>query len=87
VQLAAYGLTVNVKKTKVMLIAGAKSEGAALQLARRAKLTYGAVAIDVVPQFKYLGGHFSLPPPSTGVCCTSPDNRCWDGSGSFSGAL
>ena len=49
------GLTVNVKKTKVMLLAGATSEEAALRRVRKARFTYAGSEIEAVPDFKYLG--------------------------------
>lgn len=52
---AERGLTVNLVKTKVMLLAGADSEEEALQRARSARLTFGGGSLEAVPEFKYLG--------------------------------
>lgn len=50
-----WGLTVNITKTKVMLLAGGSNEADAMRLARRARLTYGGKEVEAVPEFKYLG--------------------------------
>ena len=52
---AERGLTVNLVKTKVMLLAGADSEEDAMQRTQRAALTYGGGSLAAVPEFKYLG--------------------------------
>jgi hypothetical protein len=50
-----WGLTVNLSKTKAMLLAGAKDEAEALKSVKRARLTYGGGRIEAVTEFKYLG--------------------------------
>lgn len=52
---AERGLTVNLVKTKVMLLAGADGETEALQRAERARLSYGGGKVEAVSEFKYLG--------------------------------
>lgn len=57
------GLTVNLKKTKAMLLSGtdpdaqhpAKAAAAAVSTVRRARLTYAGGMVEAVPDFKYLG--------------------------------
>jgi hypothetical protein len=48
-------LTVNLTKTKAMLLAGARSEAAALQRVQDASLTFAGASVPTVPQFTYLG--------------------------------
>ncbi len=52
---AERGLTVNLAKTKVVLLAGADSEEDALQRVQSARLTYGGGMLEAAPEFKYLG--------------------------------
>jgi hypothetical protein len=52
---AERGLTVNLTKTEVMVLAGADSEEGALRTVRRAQLTYGGKRLEGTTQFKYLG--------------------------------
>ncbi|KAI7843528.1 hypothetical protein COHA_002770 [Chlorella ohadii] len=52
---AERGLTVNLAKTKVALLAGADSEEDALQRVQSARLTYGGGMLEAAPEFKYLG--------------------------------
>ena len=58
------GLTVNVMKTKVMLLAGAGSADEAVRTVQRAGLTYAGNSVEAVTQFKYLGVVFH--------CCEPP---------------
>ena len=60
---AERGLTVNLTKTEVMLLAGADSEEGALRSVRRAKLTYGGKRLEGTTQFKYLGIVFHCTQP------------------------
>ena len=53
-----WGLTVNLTKTKAMLLAGAASEQEALRIVRQARLTYGGGSVPAVTEFKYLGVQF-----------------------------
>ena len=57
------GLTVNVTKTKVTLLAGATSEATTLATAQRARLTYGGQRVAAVTEFKYLGVVFHCTQP------------------------
>ena len=60
---AERGLTVNLAKTEVMLLAGADSEEGALRTVRRAQLTFGGKRLEGTIQFKYLGVVFHCTQP------------------------
>jgi hypothetical protein len=60
---AERGLTVNLTKTDVMVLAGADSEEGALRTMRRAQLTYGGKRLEGTTQFKYLGVMFHCTQP------------------------
>ena len=60
---AERGLTVNLKKTKAMLLAGADSEEAAMAQVQRAGLTYAGQRLEGTTQFKYLGVVFHCTQP------------------------
>ena len=60
---AERGLTVNVTKTKVMLLAGEGEERAAMARVRAARLTYAGAELEAVAQFKYLGVVFHCTQP------------------------
>ena len=60
---AERGLTVNLTKTEVMVLAGADSEEGALRTVRRAQLTYGGKRLEGTTQFKYLGVVFHCTQP------------------------
>jgi hypothetical protein len=51
-------LTVNIKKTKVMLLSGAASEDVAMRKVQAARLTYAGTIVPAVAEFKYLGVDF-----------------------------
>jgi hypothetical protein len=57
------GLTVNLKKTKVLLLAGGEDEEDAMAIARAAGLTYAGGTIEAVSHFKYLGVIFHCVQP------------------------
>ena len=52
---AERGLTVNLTKTEVMVLAGAATEEGALRMVERARLTFGDQRLQGTIQFKYLG--------------------------------
>ncbi|PSC73200.1 magnesium chelatase subunit of protochlorophyllide reductase isoform A [Micractinium conductrix] len=58
---AERGLTVNVVKTKVMLLSGAADEKTAMQRVRRARHTFDGAPVAGVAAFKYLGISRRLP--------------------------
>jgi hypothetical protein len=60
---AEHGLTVNLTKTEVMVLAGADSEEGALCTVRRAQLTYGGKRLEGTTQFNYLGVVFHCTQP------------------------
>ncbi|PSC67546.1 ribosomal large subunit pseudouridine synthase D [Micractinium conductrix] len=60
---AERGLTVNVVKTKVMLLAGAADEQTAMQRVRRARHTFDGAPVAGVAAFKYLGLVFHCTQP------------------------
>jgi hypothetical protein len=60
---AERGLTVNLDKTKVMLLAGADNEGHALQRVAAARLTYAGGRLKGTTEFKYLGVVFHCTKP------------------------
>lgn len=49
------GLTVNLVKTKVMLLAGVRGSEAAEDVARLGRVTFGGKRLPVVSEFCYLG--------------------------------
>ena len=53
------GLTVNLVKTKVMLLAGQLGNTAAVALAKRGRLSFAGKQLQVVSEFRYLGVVFS----------------------------
>lgn len=52
---AERGLTVNLSKTEVLVLAGAATEEGALRMVERARLTFGDQRLQGSTQFKYLG--------------------------------
>ena len=60
---AERGLTVNVVKTKVMLLSGAADEQTAMQRVRRARHTFDGAPVAGVAAFKYLGLVFHCTQP------------------------
>ena len=60
---AERGLTVNVVKTKVMLLSGAADEQTAMQRVRRARHTFDGAPVAGVAAFKYLGIVFHCTQP------------------------
>jgi len=50
-----WGLTVNTVKTKLMVLSGARTQQAALELAQQAGLSFGGQPLQAVTSFKYLG--------------------------------
>ena len=57
------GLTVNMEKTKAMLLVGADDEASALAQVQRARLTYAGERVKGTTQFKYLGVVFHATQP------------------------
>ena len=60
---AERGLTVNLSKTRVVLLAGADTEQEALDRVRRARLTYAGGSLEGTTEFKYLGVVFHCTKP------------------------
>ena len=57
------GLTVNIKKTKAMLLSGARDPEKALKRVQRARLTYAGQRVEGTIEFKYLGVIFHSTQP------------------------
>ena len=58
-------IVVNTAKTKVLLLAGARSAAAAVVKAQAAGLRFGGVQLEVVSSFRYLGIMFAAGQPLT----------------------
>ena len=66
-------LTVNLVKTKVMLLAGHKDSSAAVAAAERGRLSFAGERLPVVSEFRYLGIVFSS---SRTLAATAASARC-----------
>jgi hypothetical protein len=58
-------VVVNTTKTKVLLLAGARTAAAAVAKAQAAGLTFAGVELEVVSSFRYLGILFAARQPLT----------------------
>lgn len=67
------GLTVNLVKTKVMLLAGEHSSQAALTAAQNGKVSFAGERLPVVSEFRYLGIMFSS---SRTLAAAAAPGRC-----------
>jgi hypothetical protein len=72
-----WGLTVNTVKTKLMVLSGARTQQAALELAQQAGLSFGGQPLQAVTSFKYLGITFHSSTCLAGSAAPARNKAAW----------